>query len=42
MGVQETRSGFMILEEDIAEDDEDIVIDWYLGYSFHTMKITGY
>ena len=24
----------MILEEDIAEEDEDIVIDWYSCYSF--------
>ena len=29
----------MILEEDIAEVDEDIVIDWYLDYSFYIMKI---
>ena len=28
----------MTLEEDIAEEDENIVIDWYLNYYFYTMK----
>ena len=31
-------SGFMILEEDIAEEDENIVTNWYLNYYFYTMK----
>ena len=26
----------MILEEDIAEEDENTVIDWFFDYSFHT------
>ena len=30
--------GFKILDEDIVEDDEDIVIDRYLDYSFYIMK----
>ena len=36
--VQEARPSFMILEEGITEDDEDIVIDWYLHYSFYIVK----
>ena len=35
-------SGFMILEEDIAEDDEDIVIDSYLDYSIFIMNRKEY
>ena len=42
MDAQEARPDFMILEEEIAEDDEGIVIDWYLDYSFHNMKRTMY
>lgn len=36
--VQEAWPGFKILEEDTVEDDEDIVIEWYLNYSSHNMK----
>ena len=32
MDAQEACPGLMILEEDIAEDEENIVIDWYLDY----------
>ena len=42
MDVQETRLGFMILEEGIAVDDEDIVVDWYLDYYFYIMKRKEY
>ena len=38
MDTQEACSGFMIEEEDIVEEDENIVIDWYLEYSFYIMK----
>ena len=34
MDTQEACPGFMILEEDIAEEDENIVIDWYLKLFF--------
>ena len=34
MDTQEACPGFMILEEGIAEEDETIVTDWYLKYSF--------
>ena len=30
----------MTLEEDIAGEDENIVFDWYLNYSFHIVKIS--
>ena len=35
MDKQEACQGFVILEEDIAEEDENIFIDWY---SFYIMK----
>ena len=28
----------MIVEEDTAEEDEDIVMNWYLDYSFYVSK----
>lgn len=34
MYIQEAGLGFMILGEDIVEEDENIAIDWYLEYSF--------
>ena len=34
MDVEEACPGFMILEEDIVEDDEDITKNWYLDYYF--------
>ena len=37
---QEDCPGFIVLEEDIA-DDEDIVIDRYLDYSLYIMKWKG-
>ena len=37
MDTQEAYSGFMVLVEDMAGEDENIVIDWYLDYSFHIM-----
>ena len=42
MDVQEACPGFMILEEDITEDDEGIVVDWCLSYSFYLMKRKKY
>ena len=36
MDVQDAYS--MIMEEDIAEDDEDIITDWYLEHSLYVMK----
>ena len=35
MDTQEAPPGLMILEEDIAEEDGNIVIDWYLDLSFY-------
>ena len=35
---QEACPGFMVLEEDIVEEDENIVIDGSLDYSFYIMK----
>ena len=32
----------MLVEEGIAEDDEDSVIDWYLDYSFYVMEQREY
>ena len=32
----------MILEEDIAEGDENIAIDWYLDYPVHIMTEKEY
>ena len=42
MDVQEACSGFMILEENMAKDNEDIVIDWWLDFSFYNMKRKEY
>ena len=38
MDTQEACPGFMVLEEDIAGEDENIVIDWYWDYPFYIMK----
>ena len=35
MDTQEGCPDFMALEEDITEEDEHIVIDWYLDYFLH-------
>ena len=38
MDTLEACPGFMILEEDIAEEDESIVLYWYLDYSLYIIK----
>ena len=38
MDAQESCPSFVILEEDIAEEDENIVLDWHLNYPFHIVK----
>ena len=38
MGVLGAHLGFMILEEDIVEDEENIVVNWYLHYFLYIMK----
>ena len=42
MDTQEACPGFMVLEEDIAEEDENIVIDWNWDYFFYIVKRKEY
>ena len=37
MNTQEDYPGFMTMEEDVAEEDENIIIDGYLDYSSYTI-----
>ena len=38
MDLQGACLGFMILEEDIAEDDENSIIEWYLDLFLYYEK----